>query len=99
MNYKSLTFAAGVGGERQSARGSIGAAMAKKQSVSRIETLKDGSTPIRQSAPEEHCVHILQGHTGFVLCLCTNWTTCVDVDVLSIIFMFFVFSELSSTVC
>jgi len=23
-----------------------------------------------QSAPEEHCVHILAGHTGFVSCLC-----------------------------
>jgi WD40 repeat protein len=23
-----------------------------------------------QSAPEEHCVHILAGHTGFIFCLC-----------------------------
>ncbi|CAD7975877.1 unnamed protein product [Amoebophrya sp. A25] len=37
--------------------------------VSRIETLKEGSAPLRNSAPDEHCVHILQGHTGFVLCL------------------------------
>jgi len=25
----------------------------------------------RVSAPDEHCVHILAGHVGFVLCLCT----------------------------
>lgn len=25
----------------------------------------------RSSAPEEHCVHILAGHAGFVLCLCS----------------------------
>eukprot|EP00930_Biecheleria_cincta_P059695 TRINITY_DN45418_c0_g1_i1.p1 TRINITY_DN45418_c0_g1~~TRINITY_DN45418_c0_g1_i1.p1 ORF type:complete len:547 (-),score=63.00 TRINITY_DN45418_c0_g1_i1:170-1810(-) len=31
----------------------------------------DGSTTpaVHQSAPEEHCVHILAGHTGSVLCL------------------------------
>lgn len=29
------------------------------------------TTPaVHQSAPEEHCVHILAGHTGFVSCLC-----------------------------
>mmetsp|Transcript_47238 Transcript_47238/g.101115 ORF Transcript_47238/g.101115 Transcript_47238/m.101115 type:complete len:575 (+) Transcript_47238:113-1837(+) len=25
---------------------------------------------VQQSAPEEHCIHILAGHTGFVSCLC-----------------------------
>lgn len=30
------------------------------------------TTPaVHQSAPEEHCVHILAGHSGFVLCLCS----------------------------
>merc|ERR1719379_2446412 len=24
-----------------------------------------------QSAPEEHCAHILAGHTGFIFCLCS----------------------------
>jgi len=29
------------------------------------------TTPaVQQSAPEEHCVHILAGHTGFIFCLC-----------------------------
>lgn len=27
--------------------------------------------PAKASAPEEHCVHILAGHNGFVQCLCT----------------------------
>eukprot|EP00392_Amoebophrya_sp_AT5.2_P016933 g17243.t1 len=34
------------------------------------ETLKDGCTPLRVTEPDECCVHILQGHSGFVLCLC-----------------------------
>eukprot|EP00913_Durusdinium_trenchii_P011231 g10547.t1 len=28
--------------------------------------------PAKASAPEEHCVHILAGHNGFVQCLCTD---------------------------
>jgi len=38
---------------------------------------RDGSVDLaaipagKVSAPDEHCVHILAGHAGFVLCLCT----------------------------
>lgn len=40
-------------------------------SPARVASVGGGTTPAaHQSAPEEHCVHILAGHTGFVFSLC-----------------------------
>ncbi|CAD7931763.1 unnamed protein product [Amoebophrya sp. A120] len=54
----------------QSRRQNSKSAMLKARSISKLDTLKDGSTPLRVSDSDENCVHILQGHTGFVLSLC-----------------------------
>lgn len=36
-----------------------------------VSSVGGSTTPAaHQSAPEEHCVHILAGHTGFICCLC-----------------------------
>mmetsp|Transcript_120349 Transcript_120349/g.190693 ORF Transcript_120349/g.190693 Transcript_120349/m.190693 type:complete len:545 (-) Transcript_120349:41-1675(-) len=37
------------------------------------QSIGTGSTTpaAHQSAPEEHCAHILAGHTGFIFCLCS----------------------------
>eukprot|EP00397_Hematodinium_sp_SG-2012_P012875 GEMP01013058.1.p1 GENE.GEMP01013058.1~~GEMP01013058.1.p1 ORF type:complete len:630 (+),score=130.89 GEMP01013058.1:97-1986(+) len=33
-------------------------------------SLRDAVIPARLSSTDEHCIHMLQGHSGFVLCLC-----------------------------
>jgi hypothetical protein len=44
--------------------------VARNRSTTKVDSLRDGNAPIRQTAPDEFCVHILQGHSGFVLTIC-----------------------------
>lgn len=60
--------------ERSPTRDSTtGVSPSRARSPSTISGTAGGATTpaAHQSAPEEHCVHILAGHTGFIFCLCT----------------------------
>mmetsp|Transcript_8911 Transcript_8911/g.19607 ORF Transcript_8911/g.19607 Transcript_8911/m.19607 type:complete len:536 (-) Transcript_8911:97-1704(-) len=68
--YSTLSKGSVNGGTGGSVR--RGGSPARRGTASSLTSLVGGNpTPTaHQSAPEEHCVHILAGHTGFVCCLC-----------------------------
>jgi len=63
----------GLGRERSPGRANTAASPPRARSPSNVNSSGGGiTTPAaHQSAPEEHCVHILAGHTGFIFCLCS----------------------------
>jgi len=66
----------GMGGGGTSARRERspqrGVSPSRCRSPTSVTAVGGTTTPAaHQSAPEEHCVHILAGHTGFIFCLCS----------------------------
>merc|ERR1719261_1003924 len=59
--------------ERSPTRSSTtGISPPRARSPSSANSPAGSTTPAaHQSAPEEHCVHILAGHTGFIFCVCS----------------------------
>lgn len=69
-----LGGAAAAGGLRRERSPQRGVSPPRCRSPSAVAAGVGGGTTTpaaHQSAPEEHCVHILAGHTGFIFCLCS----------------------------